>query len=173
MVRGVLLVLTLAGGLAGGAGVAIAGCPDNSHPVEMVGTTQYCECNKGFEKRGGACRPVLTMRAMKRADCIRFAGYQLREDLARCEYPLISCLKNGGVRENVARCAVEALIGGLVVAADPTKSASVLTLSVTGALAGCKNEALEVAEKCAPAWGTCEQRPLKTYRDRIQGCPTQ
>jgi hypothetical protein len=152
------------------AGAAIAGCPPNSHPTEREGKTQYCECNDGYKNQSGSCTPIVSMRPSTRADCVRFAGYRLREDLQLCRSPIVNCLVNEGVRINIATCAGAAFVAALGVV-DPEKiTATAMEAIVAGALVQCTREAHDIAEKCAPTWATCRDGPLKAHTATVAEC---
>src|ERR1044071_3145931 len=87
-----------------------------------------CECNSGYESRSdGSCQPVSVIRSETRADCVRFAGNHLRDDLNACANPFLECLRQQGVPTNGVVCvsgAVASGIGLAISALDPTKAAT-------------------------------------------------
>jgi hypothetical protein len=161
-------------------GAAFAACPPNASPGYESGNVVHCKCNSGYENRDGACRPIPsmrakrepTMRAMTRAECVRFAGEKLREDLAACKAPVVSCLESVGVRINEATCAATTLVSALALAADPSKiSTMVAGPAVAGAVVVCAREAYDAIDKCEPVWGTCQHGPLQAHTDAVAACP--
>lgn len=160
-------------------GAALAGCPPHSSARYETGNVVHCRCNAGYENRGGACRPVPSlrakrqpsMRAMTRAECVRVAGEQLRKALGQCKSPLVHCLTSAGVRIHEATCAASTLVSALVLAADPTKvSAAVAGPAVAGAVVACGREAYDAVEKCSPDWGTCQAAPLRAHKAALNAC---
>jgi hypothetical protein len=161
---------------------AFADCPPNASASYESGNVVHCKCNVGYENRGGGCTPIPSirakrepeMRAMTRAKCIQFAGEKLRNDLAACKAPIVSCLVSAGVRVNEATCTASTLVSALLVASDPSKiSAAVVGPAVAVAVVACAREAYDAAEKCGPVWGACQDGPLKAHKDAVIACPTK
>ena len=140
-------------------------CPAHAHFVgsEISGNvrTTHCACDEGYENAGGGCVRATTMRAQTRAECIRFAGEQLRDDLAKCKSPVVECLTNAGVRPNEAFCAASAL----VVALDQSK------VTVLGALLACGDKIHAATDVCGPTWGACQASPLQAHKKAVDTCP--
>jgi hypothetical protein len=172
-------------------------CPGqpNAHVVsrtektEQDGTirrTTSCECDAGYEKREGECKriPVLRppaptiIRSETRAECVRFAGEQLRVHLNACPSPFLACLTQEGVPWEGAMCVLTTLGSAVAFAdgavVDPTKVTTVASGAVlAGALAGCNINARNISTACAPAIGACEETSLKTHRGAVAACPNK
>jgi hypothetical protein len=149
-------------------GVARAQCPPHAH---FTGSTEkgevktiHCKCDDGYEARGGACVPITTMRARTRPECIRAAGTDLSEDLARCRAPLLAlCITDPSANEKVATCLTVAAL----IKFDPSK------VTVLGALIACgfaAPDAYKVIQQCPEIRDDCLAKSLKTHKDSVKAC---
>ena len=147
--------------------VALEDCPAHAHVdrVEMNGDvrTTHCVCDEGYENVNGSCARATMMRAQTRTECVRSAGEQLKQDLARCKSPIVECLTHAGVRSKEAICAASTL----VVALDPSK------VTVLGAVIACGDKLYEMTDVCKPTWGQCQSVPLRTHQQAVDRCPSQ
>jgi hypothetical protein len=147
-------------------------CPTNAHVDRVEVTddvrTTHCKCDDGYQHVGGGCARVTTirpasptiMRAQTREECVRAAGEQLRNDLAKCKSPLIDCLTSAGVTPGKAVCAATALL----VALDPSKA------TVMGALITCGDKLYESSDVCGPTWGKCQASSLSAQVKAVATC---
>ncbi len=145
----------------------------------------HCECEAGYEPSGGKCMPkvsmrqgpVTEMRAMTRTECVRFAGNHLQEALNACKAPVFGCMKHEGVQDAAASCTAAgalAVIAGLSAYGDPSKLTTAAAIGSLGAAAAdCRSHSREIADKCGPTWGTCQNAPLKAWKAEIAGCPAK
>jgi len=150
------------------ASQALAECPPNAHVdrVEVSGhvETTYCSCNNGYEKHGGACVRITSMRAQTRTECVRQTGTQLKTDLDQCTTPWLSfCFDDPSANEKVAIC----FSTGALIKFDPSK------VTVLGALIACGiafPDATRMVRQCPQLRDSCLANALSDHKQNVASC---
>jgi hypothetical protein len=112
----------------------------------------------------------LVIRPETRADCVRFAGTRLKEDLKHCSAPLTACLTDAGFTPAEAACAIAVLV---TYYKPPT--VRVIGQTTMIALGECGLAAIEkthaIAE-CRRQWGgeNCVQQQLRRHEGNVSAC---
>ena len=101
--------------------------------------------------------------ATGRDECVRAAAKRLKADVAECQSKIVECLKTAGVQTEAAVCTASALIAEM----DYAKTL------VLGAATSCGNRAYEIANDCAPTWGSCPEKPLRSHDAAVKACPAK
>lgn len=141
-----------------------------------TGGTKTINTNHVCQQIAPAPQPV--MRAKTRAECVRDAGIQLKEDLGICRGPIMNCLTKEGVPDAAATCAESTLGTALLAAGGKVSGASRLSqvglgLALESALRTCRVASKDIANACAPTAGTCEEGPLAAHKTAIKTCPVK
>ena len=142
-------------------------------PVAAPAATNIPAASENQQQMVAAPQP--SMRAKTRAECVRDAGIQLKQDLDACHGPVMSCLTKDGVPDQAAACVYSAL-GAAVTAAvtevpGARRAASAgAGLALAGALHSCGVNARDVAQACSATAGTCQEGPLRAHQAAVAAC---
>jgi hypothetical protein len=147
---------------------------NGQEPPEVQGGTTIIHPICEPDQQIVPAHPV-TMRAQTRAECVRDAGEQLKEDLSVCRGPIATCLATEGVTDKAADCVEDGLAAAVTLAATRAPGIGRLAiaaaaLQVEHALRSCGVSSKEIAKACAPTAGTCEEGPLKAHKAAVKRC---
>ena len=142
-------------------GTARAACPDNSSATYESGNVVHCKCNAGYEKRGDACKPIPTMNAMTRAQCLSFNEDLQSAGQSGCNWNMYHCMVERGSGFPAAWCAI-----GIVLGVPGGR------VGVASGVAACGERIQAIYDACEPNLKSCKTSVAAAYSDGKATCPS-